>query len=263
MLDGDDRDSLGFLGDPQQINFLDEPDTLHAPPKKPQIPKAKGKLDLGGPKKKEIKVVGSAVKKKKDEEDSIVLLDEPDTLHQSPFVPRSGDDDDEYAADRPAGLRLPVSTEDTIASRDEIMKPGLSLPTALGDGDGEEDDADDNPRLAKIKELALNLEANSDAKKAAKQSFKILQDGSLKIGKFTIPAEGVGEGKLENISASNLVELGTLGRGASGRVLKVFHTPSATVLALKCISIGDKHKREIGRAVQQECRDRSRMPSSA
>jgi serine/threonine protein kinase len=45
------------------------------------------------------------------------------------------------------------------------------------------------------------------------------------------------------ISSDTLVELGPLGKGAGGVVLKALHTPSMTVLALKCVDISDRGKR--------------------
>jgi hypothetical protein len=48
---------------------------------------------------------------------------------------------------------------------------------------------------------------------------------------------------LESLTSANLVEMGVLGKGASGVVLKVLHKPSLSVLALKVIDVADKNKR--------------------
>ena len=46
-----------------------------------------------------------------------------------------------------------------------------------------------------------------------------------------------------DISDSALVEMGLLGRGAGGKVLKCLHAPSLTVVAVKCIDVSDRAKR--------------------
>ena len=45
------------------------------------------------------------------------------------------------------------------------------------------------------------------------------------------------------ISDATILEMGLLGRGAGGKVLKSIHKPSLTVVALKCIDVSDKAKR--------------------
>ena len=46
-----------------------------------------------------------------------------------------------------------------------------------------------------------------------------------------------------DISEATILEMGLLGRGAGGKVLKSIHRPSLTLVALKCIDVGDKGKR--------------------
>ena len=46
-----------------------------------------------------------------------------------------------------------------------------------------------------------------------------------------------------DISDDTILEMGLLGRGAGGKVLKSLHKPSLTVVALKCIDVSDKNKR--------------------
>jgi hypothetical protein len=46
-----------------------------------------------------------------------------------------------------------------------------------------------------------------------------------------------------DISDATLVEMGLLGRGAGGKVMKCLHQSSLTVVALKCIDVSDKGKR--------------------
>lgn len=46
-----------------------------------------------------------------------------------------------------------------------------------------------------------------------------------------------------DLSDATVVEMGLLGRGAGGKVLKSLHKPSMTVIALKCIDVSDKAKR--------------------
>ena len=46
-----------------------------------------------------------------------------------------------------------------------------------------------------------------------------------------------------DISEATILEMGLLGRGAGGKVLKSIHRPSLTIIALKCIDVSDKGKR--------------------
>ena len=46
-----------------------------------------------------------------------------------------------------------------------------------------------------------------------------------------------------DITDDTILEMGLLGRGAGGKVLKSLHKPSLTVVALKCIDVSDKNKR--------------------
>ena len=45
------------------------------------------------------------------------------------------------------------------------------------------------------------------------------------------------------LSDATVIEMGLLGRGAGGKVLKSIHRPSLTLVALKCIDVSDKGKR--------------------
>eukprot|EP00456_Euglypha_rotunda_P077955 TRINITY_DN7413_c0_g1_i7.p1 TRINITY_DN7413_c0_g1~~TRINITY_DN7413_c0_g1_i7.p1 ORF type:complete len:278 (-),score=35.52 TRINITY_DN7413_c0_g1_i7:23-820(-) len=55
---------------------------------------------------------------------------------------------------------------------------------------------------------------------------------------------------------------GLIGVGAFGKVYEAMNIKTGELIAVKQVTI-EESSPEIGRAVQQECRDRSRMPSSA
>ena len=56
------------------------------------------------------------------------------------------------------------------------------------------------------------------------------------------PSSSVARPHLD-ITDDTILEMGLLGRGAGGKVLKSLHKPSLTVVALKCIDVSDKSKR--------------------
>ena len=76
--------------------------------------------------------------------------------------------------------------------------------------------------------------ASSSAASASSQSSAASQSSS--------PSAAVARPHLD-ISDDTILEMGLLGRGAGGKVLKSLHKPSLTVVALKCIDVSDKNKR--------------------
>eukprot|EP00808_Paulinella_micropora_P015683 g16352.t1 len=240
------------------------------------------------------------------EEGGIKFLGDADTLHQGNLgIQFLGDADTLHQGNLGLMLNVEPVTE-TTKPAGLLGLMGLRLPA---EANSPEEQAEIEEQW-KTRERAYSnamsdtgspkMGINNTPQKANpgenyEKSWKILADGSLKVGQYVIKTAADGDSfnlidaqvsvedseEISNaisstqlpqhvldeilsflgrptpgstrsllarptgvISSDTLVQLGVLGKGASGRVLKCFHVPSSQIIALKCIDIGDKGKRD-------------------
>ena len=150
---------------------------------------------------------------------------------------------------------------DSDSEDDEGGPGGLSLPTPPPSGGGD-------PMLASMGPGGLKLPSMQDAPKADKNDFLLSQSGAFTVQDFQLRAttglKAIGEETSSpdhahpeelstraaaavalNIgSLSELEMLHELGSGASGTVVKAKHVASGTMVAVKCVTILEKAKRD-------------------
>ena len=151
-----------------------------------------------------------------------------------------------------------------------LAKPGGAPPMLAGFGDSDdEDDVDGPPANLSSSAPKLDMKLPGSGAPMDKNAFLLSQSGAFKVSDFQIRAEGglttVGEDEssspnahahpselgfaeaaaaLDVNSLAELEMLEELGSGASGVVSKARHLSSGTFVAVKCVTILEKAKRD-------------------
>ncbi len=143
------------------------------------------------------------------------------------------------------------------SSGPKLRPLGMGLGLDLGGGDSSSDsdsDASPSPTNVRGRDRDGGDGAPNRATRPANRarlnkdfdgSYDITANGTLELKSYRIKNKGIRFGTaIPYLDPSDLEQTGSLGAGASGKVIRCLHRPSGLTLALKSIDISDKAKRD-------------------